>query len=201
MMIRFAVGAAFLFAASSLLAQTFEIKGIYIGMTEAQLLEKYPAFRCRNNTEIGRYCSFIYEAYPSVCRELDGAKFDACHERSHQLYEFGPAKPKGYTVNLRDEAVTAISVIVRAEDFGDLAAALQEKYGRPSSDKKGVVENRMGAKFGNESIEWRRGNQALEIKQRVGNIDTGMVHLTPADWGEQLLDESKKKAKATAKNL
>ena len=59
----------------------------------------------------------------------------------------------------------------------------------------------MGAKFESQAFSWRRSVEKLEIRQRVGSIDTGVVTLAPETWGRTLIEEGRNKAKAAAKKL
>jgi len=67
-----------------------------------------------------------------------------------------------------------ISIIFDEKHFSVVVAALSDKYGQGNL-KLETLTNRMGAKFENRILTWRRSEATLEAKRYSGKVDTSSV--------------------------
>lgn len=182
-------------------APPLEFKGVPLGATEAQLLEKYPAFHCRDDEKFGRLCTFHYESYGYFCQSKTEEPFQACIRQRQALQEFGPTNPTMYIAKVRHSTVQSVDIMFPADDFRAVAAALAEKYGRPTREGSGVVKNRMGAAFDNRTVEWTRRDGKLRIEQRGSSIVESVVSMTTPKFQGTEATEISGKTKAAASKL
>lgn len=65
-----------------------------------------------------------------------------------------------------------------SKDFDRLKALFQETHGEPSSSSDEVVQNRMGASFNNEVIEYKNSVSSMILRKYADDLDTGsLVHI------------------------
>lgn len=178
-----------------------EFKGIPLGLSEAHLLEKHPGFRCNDNETLGRSCTFSDKGYRAFCQQVTGEPFRACIKQITELREFGPTNPSMYLAAVRGGVVLRLDILFPSQDFEGVAAALREKYGKPSGAKTEPVTNRMGATFDNRLFEWVRHDGTLRIEQRGTTIDQSMATIVSPDFLSQEATGRAEKAKAAAKKL
>jgi hypothetical protein len=174
---------AALLCASSAFAQSspLEFKGVSLGATRAELLEKFPAFRCDADMCI---------ATLSVANQTNG------------LEDFGGVRPTGYLVNLDGDKVAAVSIIFDSDMYPLLLAALSEKYGKPTSTQIKAVTNHAGAKFKSRSARWVRKDGNASLTERAEEyVDKGGLHLEASWFAAVQKRKSDAQSKAAAKKL
>ena len=65
-----------------------------------------------------------------------------------------------------------------ASAFAATQNALVARLGKPSSDKPSIVENRMGAKFDQETLEWSTPHTHVKLTQRFpGDLTLGLLEV------------------------
>ncbi len=73
--------------------------------------------------------------------------------------------------------VQRIYLTLAPDAFETVAPLLTEKFGRPASIQRSVVQNRMGAKFDQLVYSWRRsGGLELTYQRYAGNLDTSSLY-------------------------
>nr|MDP2192029.1 hypothetical protein [Rhodoferax sp.] len=89
--------------------------------------------------------------------------------------------------------VQRISLRLSSDPFEQVAAALAEKYGRPSRILRSAVQNAFGARYQQVEHVWlRSGGLQLEYSKFAGTVDQSEIHFsTKAD--RDLLSGAKRK--------
>jgi len=82
-----------------------------------------------------------------------------------------------YSVSIMEGNVHAVNGKFHTSNFLRLVAALESKYGK-GSKQESILQNKMGAKFKKETIEWQAGSAFLEITNTSNTTDTGTISLT-----------------------
>lgn len=80
--------------------------------------------------------------------------------------------------------VEYVSFTFRYLDHMDMAELLKARYGAPTSVRDNTVQNRMGATFNQQVLEWSGPNVELVYESRSGRVDEGAVTLTTRRWLE-----------------
>lgn len=192
---------ALLIASATACAQApLEFKGVPLGATEGQLLEKYPIFHCRDTEKIGRVCSVTTKYYNAQCKMH--AKIEpACSKSGEELLEMGGTRPATYQVIIRNGVVAQVVIWFPSLDFSGIAAAFSEKYGKPTADKESIVKNRMGAEFDNRIVDWTRNDGGIKLEKRATDIETSIILITAPAFYIDLGKASEEKAKVAASKL
>lgn len=73
-----------------------------------------------------------------------------------------------------DGKLASITGIFENMNFQTLAASLEEKFG-PAKKRKETVKNAMGASFENNIYTWRKGNEVMELWERMPNALMGTL--------------------------
>jgi len=71
-----------------------------------------------------------------------------------------------FTVVVKNEHVNMLDIVVDANDFESLAAALLKKFGKPSTNKTATAQNALGAKFDDHIYVWFGRGWQLQAKKR-----------------------------------
>lgn len=79
------------------------------------------------------------------------------------------------TVNFLNGGFSAIKVTFDPRGFEIVAEALVGKYGKPTSDTRSTVRNRLGAAFQQRELVWRRPDGLLTAARYSVNLDAGHV--------------------------
>jgi hypothetical protein len=65
-----------------------------------------------------------------------------------------------------------VIAVFKEGDYATVKAAFVGKFGAPTSSHVNQVQNRMGAKFDDETLTWSNGVSAIELRQRASDLDT-----------------------------
>ena len=178
-----------------------EVKGVILGATKAEMLQKMPGASCYSEAtctwrtdDIARQrCGQI--GFPASQAQLD------CHVQLGAELAFGPARAAQFYVRLLHERVGEIAVRFRQEKLAEVIIALSEKYGPPGQDVTSEVQNRLGAKFANRIATWVMPDGRIQAEQRGLDTDTAQVLFTAEWYRDAKVKEMETKAKASAKGL
>jgi len=163
------------------------IKGITAGMTYSDFVMLFEEF-------------FIClpQGAPTRCTALEGA-WDSYPQK---LFEYGPVKAKSITVSVGGNTVRWVILIHDSPNkFDEIVNALGSKFGPASSSSTGVLSNKFGASFKQETRTWMRDKAILKVEKYGSRLDQGIVVLSSLDALEQLEAEEKTKARADAKSM
>lgn len=132
------------------------MKGIVIGMTQAELLEKHKGFSCVESACL---------ANPTLKPE---------HE---SLFRYGTGIAKSWYVSFHQGKVERVMVTMHMNPGESTALSLQEKYGTPK-----VVEDTVRTKVGVEhkrvTKTWEQGNQRITATLPSSAIDVASFTLS-----------------------
>ncbi len=179
-------------AAISKLAQAapleLEIKGIRVGMTEAQIREKYPYIYCApavENTNEDRDC------------HISGAKNRSASDYVFELATFADRDVISWHLKISDKVGLKQAVaLMESSDFDVVTSAIMVKYQKPQSISSGVVKNLTGAKLKNSVAVWRQKSNVLSVEKYALNLTTMAVTLS----SQEFLRSSRKMEQEKAKS-
>ena len=132
----------------------FDIKGVPLGATEADVVARFPSIQCRDDPTAfsERTCTVLKETY--------GGAESSLH--------FSLIGGKVFNMRARFDS----------KDFAGVVGALKERFGPTTSDTSEPVTNRAGAKFENRTLTWNRGDALAIARRYAGSID-GSVMFCP----------------------
>lgn len=145
--------------AGSASAEALELKGFRLGAPEGDLVTKYASIQCQDQ-----------QSGPAerMCIVLASSTTD--------LLTLAEQPVKFWSFFFRESRLGLIVCNLPNDHFREVAEAFEAKYGKPKS-KESVMQNRMGAKFTNTTLEWLRGDEILTVQQYGGDISTMIVSL------------------------
>jgi hypothetical protein len=170
-----AVLASSIFTSALVQPAPLEFKGVPLGATKEQMLEKFPALRCGE----GDICSY-FPAPSAICEMKPGTP--RCDEFSF----FGPARAMMYWITLQDGNVRRAVISFVPDDYDVLVVALRKEYGKPSSDTRSSVHNRMRASLDNRTVKWTESGGSISVLKRGINLpgkSPGGTSGTVIHWG------------------
>ena|SRR5437016_3489340 len=86
-------------------------------------------------------------------------------------------------------------------NFDGTVKALIAKFGKPTTDTTGVVQNAMGASFANRDLTWKSPTASLNVQQRQMRVAQSLVLLADPVGLQNLAKGEADIARAAAKKL
>jgi hypothetical protein len=160
-------------------AQALEFKGVPFGASVAQFSAAHPRFRCYKTVSCSQYGAYsegaTYErlTYAGEVVTMIEASFD-------------------------DDKLDAVRVSFHPGSYTRIAAALESKYGPPTTVTASEIKTRGGLTAANELRSWAAGSDIVSIMRYAGSLDTGSLKMqTPRHEARTQAerDEQAKKAK------
>lgn len=159
--------------------EPFEIKGIRLGITEAELNSRLAGIPCKANEDqhSGRFC-IVDPSSRSEFKSFGGSPPNI------YIFHFSPAGKLG-----------SITVDLPSDAYSDVIAVTKEKFGPPKSVKRSPVQNRMGATFMDETVTWKRGGEIIMVMKYSSGLSNMIFILST----EQYLAAEEKRIKEREK--
>jgi hypothetical protein len=99
---------------------------------------------------------------------------------------------------LHSDRATTLSVSFSPSDFDMIVGAMKERFGAATNEETTTLTNRMGARFENHIVTWKRGDQKVEAKRYAGSVDRASVLFSSKaaleEFKERSIEEKKKRA-------
>jgi hypothetical protein len=135
-------------SSSKVAAQPIEFKGISMGVSQNEFESKLPVFDCY--------------------KLPDGFAYDSSCKTTARFFSYAGAPGDAEAGFIRDRLVW-INIKFSEQSFPGVRAAVLEKFGPPSSSQTEPVRNRMGGKFMDEILMWRRDGVTLVMERYSSN--------------------------------
>jgi hypothetical protein len=166
-------------------AEALNLKGLYIGLSleEAKKVAPKLTDRC------------------STTRDLTGY---SCYYSSkhHGGNETVANKPVLSWMTIHDgQNVSGLYVTMDSGSFDHIVAALETKWGKPSSKDESMVSNRMGAKFDQVEVSWVKDGVKLRATKRGSKVDEMRITLVSEAALKKFNEDKAKSAADAAKDL
>lgn len=126
---------------------------------------------------------------------------NSCFKQSGSNLFYGGAAVTDAKVYLIDGKVESIELVIWEGKFGDVAAALAEKFGKPAQDIDAPVQNRLGNTFSSRRVTWNLSDGAIVAQQRSGDIEQSSITLSSTKYLKSLAAKAASKPKEDAKGL
>jgi hypothetical protein len=186
-----------------------EAKGVQLGSSESELVAKLPETKCYGTGGQKSCLLWPKDRAKARCGDIvfmgkteDIKANSDCRINAEIELGFGPAAiVKSYRFEFLDGTLGSITVNFNTVQFARVVIALTEKYGPPTSDKVGTIQNRAGAKFDNRVVIWERLDGRIEAEERSGTIDDAYVRMNTPAYRSSTTKEFVDKAKDAAKKL
>ena len=155
----------------------FDLKGVPLGATEADLVARFPGIQCRERTAATaeRICSVPKESYGSA--------------------------EAGLLFAVIGGKVSNMSARFNSKDFAEVVAAMRERFGPPTSEETETVTNRAGAQFENKTFTWKRGGEIATARRYAGTLDRASVTFLSEASIEEFKRRAREQQRERAKDL
>lgn len=77
-----------------------------------------------------------------------------------------------------DDKLHLILLSITPGDADQLVDSVRLKFGEPTSDERGTVQNRMGASFEQRETVWMVGGTRIKVSRYGGTVDRGIASIT-----------------------
>ena len=158
-------------------APPLEVLGVALGASAERLQQVIPLFKC-----YGATCSFDpIDAADAQCGPVNSnpTVLD-CYTSAGTEYAFGPARGAKYTAYLKDGHVGEFRITFPTAHADEVVTALTEEYGSPADDREVETQNRLGLKYLNRTVTWRRSDSEITVERRAIDVDTGLATFVAA---------------------
>jgi hypothetical protein len=155
----------------------FDIKGVPLGATQADLVFRFTRLECReaHSVTTERTCAVPKDSYGGadalLLFYLNGGKV------SNMGMRFSP------------------------KDFAGVIGAMKERFGAPASEETEIVTNRVGAKFENTIVTWKRGGEVAVARRYAGALDRASITIVSTTFFEELKRRTPDKPRERARNI
>ena len=82
---------------------------------------------------------------------------------------------------IKDGRVGEFRITFPTARADEVVSSLGEEYGPPSDDREVETQNRLGLKFRNRTVTWRRADSEITVERRSVDVDTGLATFV-ATW-------------------
>lgn len=152
--------AALVFTVSTLAQAEMELKGLRLGTTEREAVERFASIQCRDSetSHADRICLVAATSTP-------------------ELMTLAEQPVRYWSLSFKGERLALITANLPTDHYDAIAEALEAKYGKPTARREPPLTNRMGARFANTTVEWSRGDERLTAERYGGDVDSMRVML------------------------
>jgi len=185
---------------SALSQERIEFKGVPLGSTRAEFVQKNPMFNCRatskscslNGLDASQHCKL--RMYESGARDSN-FPMDECLSSVKTSATYGN-QPAYLFATFREDVLSGGSALIEPSSFDSIADAIVVRYGQPVTAKNETVQNRAGAKFENRQMEWSVGGDGIFATKYGSTVTRGIIDIRD----RQSIIEMKSKVEKTRKS-
>lgn len=160
-----ALFACIFFGASSAAAQEIGFKGVPLGATKSDLLEKFPFLDCKPPP--GR-------SFASLGEELCSVPMSASFEQTRPLYSYGGQPAMDAQFAIVGGRVEQFSIRFLPDRYEAIKAAISEAYGDPK-ETTSIRQTMRGEALASRRLSVSRSNGTLSVLEHAGRVDQGAV--------------------------
>ncbi|MDZ7862850.1 hypothetical protein [Acidovorax sp.] len=111
-----------------------------------------------------------------------------------------PVFDGGY-IDRDDGVVTSIILHGKHSNYRDIKALLMERYGKPTRTWTEKLQNKMGATFSSEALDWEGKSVTLKLRERSDTVDQTSVFFTSQSHLNKKATEREKSLKESATKM
>lgn len=184
-----------------------EFKGLHIGATVEDLKAKYPgAIECRDPKQEAAKADYPggKEHYEQLLILADVQCYvDWDYVRAHptELDRFAGHKADEIEFNFIGNRLLYAYANLYPDGFDDVASALTAKYGRATKRSNEVIQNRLGARFINTKVSWKRAGATLELSRYTESLEYSRYSLAADNYDSVVEKRRAARAKEAGKSL
>jgi hypothetical protein len=161
-------------------AKLYDIKGDRLGMTLEEYGKAHYSFfpgdrKSKVSPSIGPYCKDHDDSLSFLTKDEAAAGVASC--ANYPILIGTPTTVAnmpmtGIAFKFFKGHMFDVIAVFKEGDYATVKAAFVGKFGAPTSSHVNQVQNRMGAKFDDETLTWSNGVSAIELRQRASDLDT-----------------------------
>jgi hypothetical protein len=100
-----------------------------------------------------------------------------------------------------DGGMDTVVLLFPSKDFYQMKQAFLARYGEPTKRETPIFQNRMGARFENERLEWEGETVFIRLSQYASKLTDGSAIIQTAEARRRGFEEFREKAKSGKKDL
>lgn len=158
-----------------------------------------------SNAPWGDFKGIPFGAPVGIARDkingLDCYENEEYAECNNVVSSIGKAEIESSSMTFNKYGLVSVYLKFKSDDYGYLKSLFVVKYGKPNSAKANVVQNRMGAKYGNQLLEWDDGKVSLVLEKYGNTIEDGMIYFITNKEIKRREAENKKEKTDALKDL
>lgn len=194
------------FCASVLAADppALSFKGIEFGKAvEQDVAEKFKGAKRYASTIIATSTYYADSTCGSLVDSVRNPAIGSCRSEAFggPLFRIGQTSAGEFMFTDRDGKIEELRATFTSNSFGTVIAALEEKYGKPTSSQAEQIQNKAGASFSNTVTTWKLPDGEIVATERSGKIETMSLRMSTNKVIAQRVEDAKKSVKEAAKNL
>lgn len=191
-------------ATASAAEEPLAFKGLAMGATEEEVVKKYPKLSCRGEPA-RRSCFQVWNEKEhskllSSCIR-DGESPAACRQKVNEGLEAETVAsvPIRYMLfRFHDNQLGLISLVTPAAEFGKVASAYLDRYGKPAKDEAWAFAPKGGKAIQNREFRWLLPAGTIRVTRWSAQVNGSSVmylsHEGARAFTEQYSEDRKKAA-------
>lgn len=172
--------AALLGCISVAAAQPLDFKGLPMRASPEAAQEHFQGLRCSatkgNDLRLGTTSCISLAA--TACPA------ERCGPRS--LATYGSVPIEGTILYFGVQGLQTVLLSLKPEHIDQLAESVTLRFGRPASDERSVIQNRMGAAFEQRVVTWYVGGNQIKVSRYANDVTRGRVAISTPDSIEHM---------------
>lgn len=156
----------------------FDLKGLPLGASVADLKAKFPEYYCSSNagnTISDTSCSLSPET-KCLLEQSPYPDNKTCRDAVMNAMTYAGVQ-SNISLFFYNDKLGMVQITFGAKSFTEVTASMREKYGEPTSQKAEQLINRMGVAFENQTLEWKATGTTIQAEKFAGRIDKSSVKI------------------------
>jgi hypothetical protein len=100
-----------------------------------------------------------------------------------------------------DRRMDSVVLLFPSANFYQIKTAFVERYGEPTERRTQEIQNRMGARFENELLEWKGEKVLIDLRRYSSRVTESNATIRTVEGWRARLERFREKAKEGKKDL
>ena len=181
-----------------------EFKGVPLGSTRAEFLEKNPLFACRSATSCSLYgtkpdghCAILRYEGTEKARALSKPECVAAARKAGTYAN----QPAYLLATFRNEILSQGAALIDPDAFGSIVEAIAARHGAAQWTKNETLQNRAGAKFENQIMRWTIGGDTITARKYSSTVTQGIIDVVDQQSTAEMKEKLENNRKTAPSDL
>lgn len=177
----------------------FDYKGLPLGSSLEEFKTKFPDFNCKESP--GGKMGDAYCTLSPALKCISVKDYKSCEADVEKLLTYAGINTSYINFNFFFNQLSMVNMLISSGSFNTVVEAIKEKNGVPSSDEITPVTNKMGAKFENEIIEWKRAGTTIRAEKYGTTLNNSTIKIMQDSYMPEFSKRNKEEIKQKAKDI